>query len=229
MPFEYRYPRPALTVDCAVFAPDDGSLDVLLVERAEPPFEGEWATPGGFVEIDEPIGDAASRELAEETGLRDLELEEFATFGAPGRDPRGRIVAVGHWALVDREQSAPEAASDARDCEWHATDDLPEMAFDHRELVGRARGALRSRARTGAVGRGVLSEPFSFEAIRELYDCVLGDGVAPETLREVLVDRTGVLRAPETDGAPDPDAEVFEFDDAVYDRLRRTPISPWID
>jgi len=226
MPFEYRYPRPALTVDCAVFAPAAHGLDALLVERAQPPFEGGWATPGGFVEIDEPIAEAATRELAEETGLRGLELEEFAIFGTPGRDPRGRIVAVGHWALVDREQLAPEAASDAKTCEWYPVDDLPEMSFDHFELVERARGALRSRARTGAVGRGVLSEPFSLEAVRELYGSVLGREVSLEGLRRGLVERTGVLRTPETD---DTQEEAFEFADDVYDRLRRHPISPWIN
>lgn len=229
MPYEYRYPRPALTVDCAVFAPAGGELEVLLVERDDPPFEGDWATPGGFVDIDEPISEAAARELAEETGIEQVDLVEFGTFGTPGRDPRGRIVAVAHWALADRGRLDPRAASDARSFAWHSTEALPEMAFDHADLVREALASLRSRARVGAVGRGVLDDPFSIDELRDLYDTVLADSVSAGDLREALAERTGAVRASEASGTPDPSDAVYSFDDTAYDRLRRNPISSWID
>jgi len=226
MPYEYRYPRPALTVDCAVFAPAGRGLDVLLVERDEPPFEGCWATPGGFVEIDEPVGAAAARELREETGLEEVELEEFGTFTAPGRDPRGRIVTLAHWGLVDRESVDAEAASDARSCGWHPVDELPDTAFDHRELVETGLRALRNRARTGAVGRQLVEEPFEFGSLVELYEGLLGGPVDTAALREALVDRAGVLQ-PLDDRPSRKGEKLYEFDAATFDRLRRTPRPLW--
>ncbi|MCR4414556.1 MAG: NUDIX hydrolase, partial [Thermoguttaceae bacterium] len=94
MPYTYDYPRPALTVDCVVFGLDDKDLKVLLIERTSDPFAGRWALPGGFVEMDESLDDAARRELREEAGLEDVFLEQLYTFGAVDRDPRGRVVTV---------------------------------------------------------------------------------------------------------------------------------------
>ena len=100
MPHSYKYPRPALTVDCVVFGFDESDLKVLLIERALEPFKGCWALPGGFVHVDETIDQAARRELAEEAGLANIFLEQLYTFGAVDRDPRERIVSVAHFALV---------------------------------------------------------------------------------------------------------------------------------
>lgn len=225
MPFEYRYPRPALTADCAVFSVSDGELEVLLVERGEPPFEGAWATPGGFVEIDEPIGEAAARELAEETGLVDVNLEPFGVFGAPGRDPRGRSISVAHWTLTDRHFHAAAAGSDAADLEWFSISNLPELAFDHEELLADALLALRRRARTGGIGRGTLDEPFSLADARRLYESVLDRTIAPEQFQKVLVEDVGIICSVDSDADPDPSDEAFAFDDEIYESLSREPAS----
>src|SRR2546429_6743361 len=100
MPYTYQYPRAALTVDCVVFGFDEGELKVLLIERALQPFKGRWALPGGFVRVDETLDEAARRELQEETGLKNVFLEQLYTFGALNRDPRERIVSVAYYALV---------------------------------------------------------------------------------------------------------------------------------
>lgn len=226
MPFEYRYPRPAVTADCAVFSVSDGELEVLLVERGEPPFEGAWATPGGFVEIDEPIGEAAARELEEETGLVDVNLEPFGVFGAPGRDPRGRIISVAHWALTSRHfHAAAAAGSDAAELEWVSISNLPKLGFDHEELLADALLALRGRARTGGIGRGVLDEPFSLADARRLYESVLDRKIAPEQFRKVLVEEVGIVCAIDSGADPEPSDEAFAFDDEIYERLAREPIS----
>lgn len=218
MPYEYDYPRPALTVDCAIFAPVERTLEVLLVERDSPPFDGEWATPGGFVEIDEPVDEAAERELAEETGVTGAELVEFGVFDEPGRDPRGRVVAVAHWALVDREDCEARAASDARSCRWFPVDDLPELAFDHADLVPAALEALRRRARTGPIGRGLLDKPFSLDALQQLYESVLAAELDDDRFRRTLRS-AGVLEA--AGGGK------FRFDPRNYDEVTRRPMTPF--
>src|SRR5215472_6791248 len=100
MAFTYQYPRAALTVDCVVFGFDEADLKVLLIERGLEPFKGRWALPGGFVRVDETIDDAARRELNEETGLKNVFLEQLYTVGDLERDPRERVVSVAHYALV---------------------------------------------------------------------------------------------------------------------------------
>src|SRR5215510_16134706 len=118
MPHTYEYPRAALTVDCVVFGLDDDDLRVLLIQRALPPFEGKWALPGGFVRIDEPLDDAARRELEEETGLGKVFLEQLFTFGTVDRDPRERVVSVAYYALVNLSDHNLQAATDARAAGW---------------------------------------------------------------------------------------------------------------
>src|ERR671923_966332 len=113
MKFSYQYPRAALTVDCVVFGFDEGELKVLLIERGLEPFKGRWALPGGFVRLDETLDEAARRELEEETGLRNIFLEQLYTFGAVDRDPRERVVSVAYYALVNLRDHDVHAASDA--------------------------------------------------------------------------------------------------------------------
>ena len=118
MTVSYEYPRPALTVDCVVFGLDDEDLKVLLIQRALDPFAGSWALPGGFVNLEETLEDAARRELQEETGLRNVFVEQLYTFGNVDRDPRERVVTVAYYALVKLDQHRPQAASDARNAAW---------------------------------------------------------------------------------------------------------------
>jgi len=132
--YVYEYPRPMVTVDAAVFALFEGKASLLLVQRRHEPFQGSWALPGGFVEIDEDLPDAAARELAEETGLKDVPLEQLRTFGRPGRDPRGRTITVVYFGIARQDQQQVKAADDAAQAQWFAIDNLPQMAFDHNEI-----------------------------------------------------------------------------------------------
>src|SRR5262245_39045522 len=160
MPHTYRFPRPALTVDMAVFGYDGNVLELLLIERGLEPFKGRWALPGGFVHIDESVDEAARRELLEETGLDDVYLEQLYTFGALERDPRERVVSVAYVALVERSKHAPTAASDAKRAEWFAVKALPKLAFDHDAIVATALTRLRGKVRYQPIGFELLPDKF---------------------------------------------------------------------
>lgn len=143
MPYTYDYPRPALTVDAVVFRKKEGAKEVLLIRRKFYPFEGMWALPGGFVDTDETVEQAVVRELEEETGLKDVPLEQMHVFSAIGRDPRGRTVSVTFTGVTERENSTLCPGDDAADACWFSLDKIPPMAFDHIEAVEMARKRLR--------------------------------------------------------------------------------------
>lgn len=138
MPGSQGRERPSVTVDVVVVAPLQGQLKVLLVRRGRPPFEGYWAIPGGFVEPQEPLEAAARRELGEETGLEPVHLEQLATFGDPGRDPRGWTISVAYLALVSEDDARGwqlRAGSDAAGVGWFDLRDPPPLAFDHAKIL----------------------------------------------------------------------------------------------
>jgi len=132
--YTYKYPRPALTVDAAVFRKKKGSFEILLIQRDGPPFEGKWALPGGFVDMDETLEEAIARELEEETSLRNLDLKQLHAFSTPGRDPRGHTISVVFWGTLAQEQQV-KAGDDARNAKWFDAGQLPDLAFDHDEIV----------------------------------------------------------------------------------------------
>jgi 8-oxo-dGTP diphosphatase len=133
-PYCYEYPRPALTVDIALFYRDGSRIEVLLIKRARDPFKGWWALPGGFVDENESLEDAAARELLEETGLSRIHLDQVGAFGDPGRDPRGHTVSIVFSAVVD-QRIQPHAADDASDAKWHSARRPPKLAFDHQKIL----------------------------------------------------------------------------------------------
>ena len=135
MSYTYDYPRPALTVDAIVFRKLNDYWQVLLIERGNEPFIGKWAFPGGFVDIDEEIETAASRELEEETGLANVNLQQYKAIGTLGRDPRHRTVSVIFWAEINSENSIVKAGDDAKNADWFPIDNLPDLAFDHNEII----------------------------------------------------------------------------------------------
>ena len=133
--YVYQWPRPMVTVDMAVFAVTAGGSKVLLIQRRNEPYKGKWALPGGFVEMDEELHTAAARELAEETGLGEVRLQQLHTFGTVGRDPRGRIISVVYWGIVETGKMEVTAGDDAAQAKWFDIDQLPHLAFDHDDVV----------------------------------------------------------------------------------------------
>lgn len=134
-----KYPKPALTADICIFAEGDEEMELLLVKRGGHPFLGCWALPGGFANKNEPLEETAARELAEETGVTDVELELVGVYSAPGRDPRGWTVSAAYGAVVDKDDITVKAGDDAAAARWFAVSELPEeLAFDHSEIIADA-------------------------------------------------------------------------------------------
>ncbi len=141
--FIYDYPRPMLTVDAVIFAGEGNECNVALIRRKHDPFAGFWALPGGFVDMSETLEAAATRELHEETGLKNIPLQQFYAFGDLERDPRGRSISIGYWGHLP---SCPplRAADDAAEAAWFPIDRLPQLAFDHDKIILRALRQLKA-------------------------------------------------------------------------------------
>ncbi|MFO8236190.1 MAG: NUDIX hydrolase [Bacteroidales bacterium] len=144
MSYTYDYPRPAVTVDCLIFRKNRDTYEVLLIQRDKPPFESKWALPGGFVEIDEELDKAAHRELKEETHLENISLKQFKAYGKIDRDPRGRTISIVYYGFADNENQNIQGGSDARHAKWFPINNLPELAFDHKEIMKEATEELEA-------------------------------------------------------------------------------------
>ena len=131
--YTYDYPRPAVTADCVVFSNDSDRLSVLLIERANEPFKGCWAFPGGFMDMEENAEDCAKRELKEEAGLEIRTMRQLGAFTDVNRDPRGRTVSIAYYAVI--EKSEVKGADDAIQARWFPIDSIPPLAFDHDKIL----------------------------------------------------------------------------------------------
>lgn len=222
MPFTYQYPRAALTVDCVVFGFDEGELKVLLIRRGLAPLKGRWALPGGFVRVEETLDAAARRELAEETGLTNVFLEQLYTFGAVDRDPRERVVSVAYYALVKSAEHRAAAATDASDAGWFPVAKPPALAFDHAEILSTALARLRGKVRYEPIGFELLPPKFTLSQLQHLYEAVLQAELDKRNFRKRILGM-GLLVALKEQaraGAHRP-AQLFRFDARKYAALKK--------
>jgi 8-oxo-dGTP diphosphatase len=209
-----------VTVDVVIFTIQDGRLGVLLVRRGIPPFEGAWAIPGGFVLPEEGLEQAARRELEEETGVREVYLEQLYTFGEPARDPRGRVVTVTYYALISPERKI-QAGSDAAEARWWPMDGLPELAFDHAKILRYAHERLRNKLEYTTVGFQLLPESFTLTELQQVYETILGRPLDKRNFRRKL-DLLGILTPLKEHRRQGPSrpARLYRFSAARFERLK---------
>ena len=222
MPHTYEYPRAALTVDCVVFGFDDGELKVLLIERGQDPFKGRWALPGGFVRVEETVDDAARRELVEETGLKNVFLEQLYTFGTVNRDPRERVVSVAYYALVKLSDHRAKAATDAANAEWFLVSKVPALAFDHAGILGTALARLKGKVRYEPIGFELLPPKFTLSQLQHLYEAVLATDLDKRNFRKKVLGFGLLVPLKQTQmtGRHRP-AQLFSFDAVKYEKLKK--------
>ncbi|NNJ08712.1 NUDIX hydrolase [Chloroflexales bacterium ZM16-3] len=171
-----RYDRPSVTVDVVIFTLIERELHVLLVQRKRWPYEGHWAIPGGFINMDESLEQAARRELEEETGVRDLYIEQLFTFGDVGRDPRTRVISVAYIALVRFDAQHLRVSDESHDVRWFPVSALPrDLAFDHEQILAFAVSRLRSKLEYTTLAFQLLPELFSILELKHTYEQILGE------------------------------------------------------
>ncbi|MCH7815170.1 MAG: NUDIX hydrolase [Proteobacteria bacterium] len=180
----YEYPHPAVTTDMVVFTIRDQELKLLLIKRKLQPFKGSWALPGGFVAIAEDIHQCAERELEEETGVRGVYLEQLCTYGHPERDPRERVITIAYYALIPSEKIKIRAATDATAVDWFVMDELPELAFDHANIVEQAKQRLVAKLDYSTIAFQFLPREFTLTEVQDIYEIILEEKMDKRNFRK---------------------------------------------
>jgi 8-oxo-dGTP diphosphatase len=216
-------PRPhaLVTVDLVIFTVRTDELQVLLVQRGAAPYKDRWALPGGFVREDEPLEQAALRELEEETGVRDVYLEQLYTFGEPDRDPRGRVITVAYFALIAGDRQTLAAGTDAAAARWFPAGAPPPLAFDHRRILDYAIERLRNKLEYTTVGFQLLPDRFTLTQLQRVYEAILGRALDKRNFRRKmeLLDILTPLEEWAREGASRP-AQLYRFSARRFEKLR---------
>lgn len=214
-----------VAVDAIVFgySKQDG-VSVLLIQRKYDPFKGSWAIPGGFVLENESLEEAVERELFEETGIKVNYLEQLYTFGEPGRDPRQRIISVAYFGLVKTSQYQElKASTDAENAKWFSIKRLPQLAFDHKEILSVAINRLRAKISYQPIGFELLDRKFPFSDLEKLYTALLDRDInrrnfSKKILSFDFLEETGEVTKPEGKGRP---SKIYQFNQKRYKELLR--------
>ena len=183
----------AIAVDVVLFTIQGGTLKVLLVKRRQAPYRGAWALPGGIVGSDESVDDAALRELQEETNIGNIYLEQLYTFGEPMRDPRGRVITVAYYALVNWQQFQLKARQRVSEADWFPVKRLPPLAFDHRRIVDYALERLRNKINYTTVSFQLLPRQFTLTELQGSYEVILGRRLDKRNFRRKML-QLGILK-----------------------------------
>ncbi len=178
------FPHPSLTVDVVLFTIMDDDLKVLLVQRSVEPFANMWTLPGGFVNHHQSMEAAALQKLKEKTNVDQIYLEQLYTFGDPGRDPRTHVVTVAYYALVSSENFELKPSKAVNEVRWHSIYELPQLGFDHEQILGYALERLRNKLSYTTVGSQLLPEKFTFPELCRMYEVILDRKIDKRNFRK---------------------------------------------
>ncbi|MCS3797713.1 NUDIX domain-containing protein [Niastella sp. OAS944] len=214
-----------IAVDAIVFGySKNEGVSILLIQRKYPPFQNAWAIPGGFVLADESLEEAVRRELREETGIEVNYLEQLYTFGDPNRDPRKRVISVAYFALVKSAKFQQlKASTDAENAQWFNFKELPELAFDHKEILKMAIERVRTKIRYQPIGFELLDRKFPFADLEKLYITLLDRDIDRRNFYKKMMalnilDETDEYAKSEGKGRP---SKMYKFNQKRYEQLEK--------
>jgi len=182
-----KFERPSVTVDVLFFTVKENKLHILLIKRAAWPHKGFWALPGGFVNMDEDLEIAAAREIYEECGVKNLFLEQLFTFGNPKRDPRTRVITVAYYALAPSTEIKNIQEDEVSDAKYFPIDDLPKLAFDHKEIIKVGFERLRNKIGYSNIVFGLLPKEFSLSEVQNIYEAIYGRKIDKRNFRKWML------------------------------------------
>lgn len=212
----------AITIDCVVFGFDNGSLEVLLVQHAEGIRKGEWGLPGGWIKKTEGIDTAAHRILNELTGMDNIYLEQLKAFGEVDRFPLGRVITIGYYALVKREDYDIQAGHTASDVKWYKIKDIPKLIYDHNQILDFSLINLRNRVKQAPIGFNLLPEKFTLLELMQLYEEILGLEMDKSNFRRKFLRMKLLLPLDEKQkDVSHRAAQLYRFDEKIYDKLTK--------
>ncbi|SJZ57728.1 8-oxo-dGTP diphosphatase [Chitinophaga eiseniae] len=208
----HEYKNPSLAVDLVIFGYHDNTLSVLLLNRKEEPFKDCWTLPGGFLQMEETFLGTCSRILKTKTGMDDVYLEQLYSFDGLGRDPRGRVIAVGYYALINPARFNIIAGSMANDVKWFDVHKMPKLGFDHQDIFQLALQRLKSKILYDPVGFELLDELFTITELHELYECILETTIDRRNFRRKILDAEYVINTgTKREGLQNRHPELYKF------------------
>lgn len=221
VPFK-EYFNFGISVDCVVFGYVADEIKVLLVQRDAEPFKGSWALPGDLVPMDEDLADSASNVLRKLTGLENIFMEQFHTFGSVHRHPAGRVATVGYYSLVKSDNYHPVASSWVKETKWFSIKELPELAFDHQVILDKSIRTLKRRVKYRPVGFELLPEKFTLLELQALYEALLDFKFDKPNFRKKILSMDLLIQLDEVQAdVPHRPAKLFQFDETRYRELRK--------
>lgn len=187
------YPRFLVSVDCIIFGFSEGKLKLLIQQRQLEPGKGLWSLMGGFVKKEESVSQAASRVLFELTGLHKIYMEQLGAYGDVERDPGERVVSVAYYALINVNEYDSELSKE-HFAKWVDVDELPELCFDHNEMVRNARKAMKDRIKVEPIGYNLLPEHFTLTQLQSLYESIMGESIDKRNFRRSILDKDYLIK-----------------------------------
>jgi 8-oxo-dGTP diphosphatase len=215
-----------LSIDCVVFGYHEGEIKVLLIQREAEPYRGHWALIGDLVEPEQNLRDAANNVLEKLTGLKNIYMKQFFTFGSVDRHPLGRVVTVGYFSLVKSISYHPIASSWAKSAEWFNIHDLPELAFDHHTILLKGIETLKNEVRHKPIGFELLPSKFTLLDLQQLYEALLGYKFDKSNFRKKILEMNILKPLNEVkDNVSHRPAKLFKFDEKRYRQLEKEGFS----
>jgi ADP-ribose pyrophosphatase YjhB (NUDIX family) len=210
----------SISIDCVIFGFNKGILEVLMVKHAIGSIKGEWGLPGGFIKKNESIDNAAQRLLSELTGLDNIFLEQLKAFGEPNRFPLKRVITIGYYALINREEYDVKAGFTASEAKWYKIDSIPNLIYDHNEILDFGLKKLQNRILKAPIGFNLLPEKFTLLQLIHLYEEILNKDLDKSNFRrKILKMKLLVALDEKQQDVSHRAAKLYKFDFKIYEKL----------